>query len=179
MRAQEWPRTVQVQSVNQTRCQKARVCACARWNPAQRVLTAMNKERGKGAQKAARAHARARFHQRNGARRKPNKVPKKQHVRTCARVFGTARRNREKRKSDEKAACAHARARPRQATAKTGTKIRDYQWHGRRAGSTPAAVKKRPAATRHRAPHKIRDYQWHGLSRRQKCAQNTNVTHGC
>ena len=155
MGAQEWSRTVQVQSVNQTRCQKARVCACARWNPAQRVLTAMNKERGKGAQKAARAHARARFHQRNGARRKPNKVPKKQHVRTCAPVFGTARCNREKRKSGEKAARAHARARPRHATAKTGTKIRDYQWHGPSSGCAQAAGKKRPAPPRHRAPHKL------------------------
>ena len=61
---------------------------------------------------------------------------------------------------------------------KGSTKIRDYQWHGRRAGFETAAGKKRRAAARHRAPHKIRDYQWHGLSRRQKCAQNTNVTHG-
>ena len=61
---------------------------------------------------------------------------------------------------------------------KGSTKIRDYQWHGRNGGSRAAAVKKRPAVTRHRAPHKIRDYQWHGLSRRQKCAQNTNGTSG-
>ena len=130
MRAQEWPRTVQVQTVNQTRCQKACVCACARSITTQPVLTAINKERARGAQKAACAHARARFHQRNGTKRKMNKVPKKQHVRTCAPALGRARRNREKRNSSEKAACAHARARPRQATAKTGTKIRDYQWHG-------------------------------------------------
>ena len=155
MRAQEWPRTAQMQTVNQTRCQKACVCACARSITTQPVLTAINKERGRGAQKAACAHARARFHQRNGAKRKLNKVPKKQHVRTCARVFGTARRNRERRKSDEIAACAHARARPRHATANTGPKIRDSQWHGRNTGSGAAAGKKRRAAARHRAPHKL------------------------
>ena len=38
-------------------------------------------------------------------------MPKKQPVRTCAPVFGTARRNRETRKSSEKVARAHARAR--------------------------------------------------------------------
>ena len=78
-------------------------------------------------------------------------VPKKPHVRTCARDFKGHRYKRETPKSEIT-----------NGTARRGA----------------AAVKKRPAAARHRAPHKIRDYQWHGLSRRQKCAQNTNVTHG-
>ena len=132
------------------RCPKSRVCARARAISSEKRC----KEKAEqSAKKAARAHVRARFRHSTPQPRKEKKWRK-----SCM--------------------CARARARPRHATAKTGTKIRDYQWHGRNSGSRAAAGKKRPAAARHRAPHKIRDYQWHGLSRRQKCAQNTNVTHG-
>ena len=96
--AQEWPRTAQMQTLNQKRCQKACVCACARARLRQSQCTLQRTADKKKCQKdcvCARARARSPHNQ---CPDNTWEVPKTPLLRTCARSIDTRKQHPDSKK---------------------------------------------------------------------------------
>ena len=96
--AQEWPRTAQMQPINQKRYQKACVCACARARLRQSQCTLQRTADKKKCQKdcvCARARARSPHNQ---CPDNTWEVPKTPLLRTCARSIDTRKQHPDSKK---------------------------------------------------------------------------------